>query len=198
MRTFVMIALTALSLIGCSHSPTEPSTSPTAPSTSRTAPSAPVVLPVYPGDPGTPLWHATSTVVSVSETLNSCPVDHAVGETRNVVWAIGPGPLSPSSIVAFESPDSVGGCAAGDPRAPCYVGSCLLPVLQRAASRASESRGARSSRRERRQTIRLVFSWLLPGWYGLYGIAFLASLEATRPESLPPSQYLSLSGTTVA
>jgi hypothetical protein len=79
MRTFVIIALTALSFIGCSHSPTGPSTS-TGSSTSA------VILPVHPGVPGTPLWHAASTVVSVSATLNSCPVDHAVGDTRNVVW----------------------------------------------------------------------------------------------------------------
>jgi len=123
MRTFVIIALTALSFIGCSHSPTGPSTS-TGSSTSGSSTSA-VTLPVYPGDPGTPLWHATSTVVSVSATLNSCPVDHAVGQQAlNVVWAIGPGPLSPSSIVAVESPDlSLEGFAFGDPRAPYYTGT---------------------------------------------------------------------------
>jgi hypothetical protein len=119
MRTFVIIALTALSFIGCSHSPTGPSTS-TGSSTSGSTTSA-VILPVYPGDPGTPLWHATSTVVSVSATLNSCPVDHAVGQqTLNVVWAIGPGPSSPSSILFFESPNV---SACDDPRAPCYTGT---------------------------------------------------------------------------
>jgi hypothetical protein len=65
-------------------------------------------------------------VVSVSATLNDCPVDHTVGQTRNVVWAIGPGPTSPSSIVAFESPDLVLDApydVCGDPRAPCYTGT---------------------------------------------------------------------------
>jgi hypothetical protein len=61
-----------------------------------------------------------STVVDVSTTVNSCPVDHAVGDTRTVDWAIDLSPAVPSSILLTESP---GGDYMSDPATPVYYGS---------------------------------------------------------------------------
>ena len=128
MRGFVIIALTAaLSLIGCSDSPTGPTTSA-------------VIIPPNPAPrPGTAcnavwpqcervIWRATSIVVDVSATLNSCPVDNVVGQTRTVDWAIEQSPSSPSSILLFESAGNLQdpqdfGNYMGDPRTPAYYGS---------------------------------------------------------------------------
>jgi hypothetical protein len=92
MRAFLIIVFTALLLIGCSHGITQPTTSaaPISPPSS--------LLPVR-----STLWRAESTVVDVSATLNSCPVDNAVGQTRTVEWVIGETPSSASNISFSET-----------------------------------------------------------------------------------------------
>jgi hypothetical protein len=94
MRAFAMVVLTALPLVGCSHGPTQPTTSAT------------VVAPSSSSIPAgtTAIYRAQSTVLSVSATLNSCPVDNAVGQTRSVEWSIEEGSfLSPLGISLTES-----------------------------------------------------------------------------------------------
>jgi hypothetical protein len=52
------------------------------------------------------LWRAESTVLGVSPTLNDCPIDNAVGQTRSVEWWIvePPAPnLPPGTILLEES-----------------------------------------------------------------------------------------------
>ena len=119
MRAFATVILTALSLVGCSHGPTQPTTSAT------------VVAPSSSSLPAgtTTIYRAQSTVVGVSPTtLDSCPVDNAVGQTRSVDWAVQEGSfLSPSGISLTESagvfdpqhsPNYM-----NDPRTPLYYGS---------------------------------------------------------------------------
>ena len=117
MRAFAMVLLTVLPLVGCSHGPTQPTTS------------AAVVAPSSPAPPAeTTIWRAQSTVVGVSPTLNSCPTDNAVGQTRSVDWAVQEGSSNPQvSILLFESagvydpqhpPNYM-----SDPRTPVYYGS---------------------------------------------------------------------------
>jgi hypothetical protein len=118
MRTFAIAVLTVLPLVGCSDGPTQPTTS------------AAVVAPSSPALPArtTTIWRAQSTVVGVSPTLNSCPTDNVVGQTRSVEWAIQEGSFKPPvSILLYESagvydlqhpPDYM-----SDPRTPVYFGS---------------------------------------------------------------------------
>jgi len=86
---------------------------------------------VAPSSPALPpeitIWRAQSTVVGVSPTLNSCPTDNAIGQTRSVDWAVQEHLSFPSSILLFESagvfdprnwPDYM-----GNPRTPLYAGS---------------------------------------------------------------------------
>jgi hypothetical protein len=108
MRAFVILALTVLPPIGCSQTPTGPTT------TAASTPPNPAPV------PETTIWHATATVSGVSATLNSCPVDHAVGQTRNIDWAIEDRPSPTVAIVIFMSP---GGDYMGDPATPVYYGS---------------------------------------------------------------------------
>jgi hypothetical protein len=116
MRAVAMVLLTVLPLVGCSHGPTQPTT----------------FAPVTPSNPQrafvTTIWRAQSTVVGVSPTLNSCPTDNAVGQTRSVEWALQDGSYkSQDSILLFESagvydpqhpPNYM-----SDPRTPVYYGS---------------------------------------------------------------------------
>jgi hypothetical protein len=121
MRAFVIVVLTVLPLVGCSHGPTQPTTS------------AAVSPPSPPLPAGTTIWRAESTIISVSATLNSCPTDNAVGQTRTVEWGVIEAPttalpwLAPPSILLFESagvfdpqhwPDYM-----SDIRTPVYHGS---------------------------------------------------------------------------
>jgi hypothetical protein len=118
MRAFAMVVLMALPLIGCSHSPAEPTTS------------AVITPPAPAPPPGTTIWRAESTVVSVSATLNSCPVDNAGGQTRSVDWVVQKAPFDPSSdvILLFETagvinnPQDIRTDYMGDPRTPVYHG----------------------------------------------------------------------------
>ena len=70
------------------------------------------------------IWRGDSTVVSVSATVNNCPVDHAVGQTRSVAWQIDENPSSASWILLQEyagvDPQS-GADYITDPRTPVYV-----------------------------------------------------------------------------
>lgn len=114
MRKILALAVMALPIGGCSQSATGPTTSPviTAPS------SAPAR--------GFDHWQATSTVVDVSATANGCPVDHTIGQTRTVDWAIEQPPYPSSSVSIFflESVDSQGRSDyMSDPAAPLYYGS---------------------------------------------------------------------------
>ena len=119
MRDLLIVALAVLPLAGCSHSPTQPTTS---------AGIASPPSPATPGTPGITIWRAESTVVGVSATLNGCPIDDAVDQTRTVEWAIEEGSFNPQvSIQLFESagvydpqhpPDYM-----SDPRTPVYYGS---------------------------------------------------------------------------
>ena len=116
MRAFVIAVLTVLQLVGCSRSPTQPTTSASAISAPSPAP------PVF------TIWRAQSTIVGVSPTLNSCPTDNAVGQTRGVEWAVKEGSFKKDvSIQLYESagvydpqhpPDYF-----SDPRTPLYFGS---------------------------------------------------------------------------
>jgi hypothetical protein len=118
MRAFAMVVLTVLPLVGCSDGPTQPTTS------------ANVVAPSI-FTPPTTIWRAQSTVVSVSPTLNSCPVDNAVGQTRSVDWAVQDGFVNPHNpqltILLFESAGVYdpqhGTNYITDPRTPVYYGS---------------------------------------------------------------------------
>ena len=111
MRAFVILGATFLPLIGCSQTPTGPTTP--AASTSPIAFYAPLTN-------RTVIWHATSTVVDVSPTGDSCRVDQTIGETRNVDWAIEDNPSATVSIVIFVNPAAN---YLSDPAAPVYVGS---------------------------------------------------------------------------
>ena len=116
MRAFAMVLLTVLPLVGCSHGPTQPTTS------------AGVVAPSSPALPArTAIWRADSTVLSVSATLNSCPVDNAVGQTRSVEWSIEERPSSPSNIFFFETTGVYDSHQSlnymNDGRTPLYYGS---------------------------------------------------------------------------
>ena len=118
MRVFAMVLLTVVPLVGCSHGPTQPTTS------------AAVVAPSSPALPAvTTIWRAQSTVVGVSSpTLDSCPTDNAVGQTRSVDWAVQEGRNGkPQNILLFVSagvydpqhpPNYM-----SDPRTPVYYGS---------------------------------------------------------------------------
>ena len=79
MRKILALAVMALPLVGCSQSATR-LTGPTRP-TVITPPSAAPAR-------GFDHWQATSTVVDVSATVNGCPVDHTIGQSRTVDWAI--------------------------------------------------------------------------------------------------------------
>jgi hypothetical protein len=63
----------------------------------------------------------------VSATLNSCPVDNAVGQTRSVDWAIEEKPSSPSNISLSETTGVYdpqhGTNYLNDGRTPFYYGS---------------------------------------------------------------------------
>ena len=117
MRAFAMVVVTVLPLVGCSHDPTQPTTSANVVAPSSPAPRA-----------ETTIWRAQSTVVGVSPTLNSCPTDNAVGQTRSVEWAAKEGSFKKDvSIQLYESagvydpqhpPDYF-----SDPRTPLYFGS---------------------------------------------------------------------------
>jgi hypothetical protein len=109
----VIVVSTVLPFVDCSHSPTQPTTPPAhSPAPAQTPLPADGICSV----PAWPqcvqrIWHAESTVVGVSATLNSCPVDNAVGQTRSVDWADDENP-SRSSILLQES------AASFDPQHP--------------------------------------------------------------------------------
>src|SRR5262245_19802372 len=96
MRAFVIVVLTVLPFVGCSHGPTQPTTSAAVNVISPPSPVPPAVTAI--------IWRAQSTVLGVSATLNSCPIDNAVGQTRSVEWAVQEGSFNPQvSILLFES-----------------------------------------------------------------------------------------------
>jgi hypothetical protein len=68
-----------------------------------------------------------STVVDVSATLNSCPVDNAVGQTRIVEWVIGERPSSAPNIFFTETAGVYDPHQSlnylNDGRTPLYYGS---------------------------------------------------------------------------